>query len=128
MCSHVNSQDILFSYVSSESRVPASHPLRRIKAVADQVLRGLSTTFAEMYNTVGHLSIPPERLLNRNVLITRYSMRSRRLFSERLDTDLLIRWFLDINLDQPSFEHSTFRQNSERLLAHVVTRSFSTRS
>lgn len=96
--------------------------------MADQVLRGLWTTFAEMYNTVGHLSIPPERLLNCNVLITRYSMRSHRLFSERLDTDLLMRWFLDINLDQPGFEHSTFRQNSEQLLAHVVASSFSTRS
>lgn len=120
MRGHVNSQEMLFSHDSPESRVLAAHPLQRIKAVADEVLRGLLPTFAEMYNTVGDPSIPPERLLNRDVLITRYSVRSRWLFSKRLDTDLYFRWFLDMSLDERGFEHSTFSQNSERLLAHTV--------
>lgn len=124
MRGHVNSQEMLFSYVSPASRVPAAHPLRRIKAVADQVLRELSPTFAAMYSAVGRPSIPPERLLKSEVLIALYSVRSRRLFCERLDTDLLFRWFLEMSLDEPGFEHSTFSQNSERLLAHAVARKF----
>ena len=72
-------------------------------------------------------SIPSERLLKCAVLITRYSERSRQLFSERLDIDLPIRWFLGMSLDEPCFEHSTFSQNNERPLAHVVVRGFSTR-
>jgi transposase len=104
--------------------VPATHPLRRIKAVADQVLRDLSPTFTAMYSAIGRPSIPPERLLKSEVLIALYSVRSRRLFCERLDTDLLFRWFLDRSLDEPGFEHSTFSQNSERLLAHAVAQQF----
>lgn len=111
----VNSQEVLFSYISPESRVPIAHPLRRIKAVADQVLHGLSPTFAEMYSTVGRPSIPPERLLTSEVLIALYSVRSRRLFCEQLDYNLLFRWFLDMGLDEPGFEHSTLSQNSDRL-------------
>ena len=120
MRGHVNPQSMLFSYVSPDARVSAAHPLRRIKAVADQVLRGLSPTFAEMYSMVGRPSIPPERLLKSEVLIALYSVRSRRLYCERLDTDLLFRWFLDMSLDEPGFEHRTFSQNSERLMAHAV--------
>ena len=71
----------------------ADRMLQRIKAVADQMLRGLSPIFAEMYSAVCHPSIPSERFLNRDVLITEYSMRSRWLFSERLDTDFLFRRF-----------------------------------
>jgi len=124
MRGHVNSQAMLFSYLSPESRIPPTHPLRRIKAVADRVLRELSPTFAAMYSAVGRPSIPPERLLKSAGLIALYSVRSRRLFCERLDTDLLFRWFLEMSLDEPGFEHSTFSQNSERLLAHAVAQRF----
>lgn len=88
MRGHVNPQAMLFSYVSPEARVPATHPLRRIKAIADQVLRDLSPTFAAMYSVGGRPSIPPERLLKSELLIVPYSVRSRRLFCERLDCDL----------------------------------------
>ncbi|MBX3439415.1 MAG: IS5 family transposase [Planctomycetaceae bacterium] len=124
MRGHVNPQAMLFSYVSPESRVSAAHPLRCIKVVADQVLRELSPTLAAMYSAVGRPSIPPERLLKSELLIALYSVRSRRLFCERLDYDLLFRWFLDMSLDEPGFEHSTFSQNSERLLAHAVAQRF----
>ena len=124
MCGHVNPQAVLVSYLSPESRLPVRHPLRRIKAVADQVVRALSPTFAAMYSAVGRPSIPPERLLKSEVLIAQYSVRSHRLFCERLDTDLLFRWSLDMRLDEPGCEHSTSSQNSERLVAHAVAQRF----
>ena len=124
MRGRVNPQEMLFSYVSPESRVPAAHPLRRIKAVADQVLRDLSSTFTAMYSVGGRPSIPPERLLKSELLIALYSVRSRRLFCERLDYDLLFRWFLDMSLDESGFDHRTLSQNSERVLAHAVAQRF----
>jgi len=120
----VTPQAAMFSYISPEARVPAIHPLRPIKAMAEEVLATLSRTFDEMYSRVGRPSIPPERLLKSEWLIALYSIRSRRLFCERLDSDLLVRWFLDRSLDEPGFDHSTFSQNSERLLQHAVAQRF----
>jgi transposase len=117
-------QEAMFSYLSPEARVPATHPIRAIKAMADEALAGLSRLFDQMYSAVGRPSIPPERLLKAELLIALYSMRSRRLFCERLDYDILFRWFLDMSLDEPGFDHSTFSQNSERLLTHEVARRF----
>src|SRR5579883_710319 len=120
----VTFQQAMFSYVSPEARVPATHPLRRLKAVADQVLATLSPIFDKMYSTVGRPSIPPERLLKGELLIALFSLRGRRLFCEELDYNILFRWFLDMSLDEPAFDHSTFSQNSERLLQHDVARRF----
>jgi len=120
----VTPQAAMFSDISPEARVPAIHPLRPIKAMAEEVLATLSRTFDEMYSRVGRPSIPPERLLKSEWLIALYSIRSRRLFCERLDSDLLVRWFLDRSLDEPGFDHSTFSQNSERLLQHAVAQRF----
>ena len=108
MRGHVNPHAMLFRYLFPESRVPAAHPLQCIKAVADWVLRELSLPLAAMSSAVGRPSILPERLLKSAVLIALYSVRSRRLFCERLDTDLLFRWFLDMSLDEPGVEHRTF--------------------
>lgn len=71
---------------------------------------------------MGRPSIPPERLLKAQLRIALYSVRSDRLFCERLDYDILFRWFLDMSLDEPSWEHSTFGANRDRLLAHDVAR------
>lgn len=117
-------QEAMFSYLSPEARVPATHPIRPIKALADTMLARLSPLFDRMYSTVGRPSIPPERLLKGELLIALYSVRSRRLFCERLDYDILFRWFLDMSLDEPGFDHSTFSQNSERLLTHAVAQQF----
>lgn len=119
-----NGQEMMFSYVSPEARVPAAHPLRSIKAMADQVLRTLSPTFEAMYSQVGRPSIPPERLLKGELLIALFSVRGHRLFCEMLDYHMLFRWFLDMSLDEPVFDHSTFSQNSERLLQHDVAQRF----
>jgi transposase len=104
--------------------VPADHPIRLIKQQADAALQTLDRTFAEMYSDVGRPSIPPERLLKAQLLIALSSVRSDRLFCERLDYDILFRWFLDMNLEEPSWDHSTFSANRDRLLAHDVACRF----
>jgi transposase len=115
---------MLFSYLSPEARVPATHPLRPIKAMADAVLQQLSSTFEAMYSPTGRPSIPPERLLKGELLIALFSIRSHRLFCEMLEYNMLFRWFLDMHLDEPLFDHSTFSQNSERLLTHETAQKF----
>lgn len=117
-------QSGLFSDVAPEHRVPADHPLRILKAVADDALKTLSPTFTAMYSPLGRPSIPPERLLKAQLLIALYSVRSHRLFCEQLDYHILFRWFLDMSLDEPSFDASTFSQNQERLLQHAVAPRF----
>lgn len=124
MRGEVDPQQALFRYLSPEARVPATHPRRPIKAMADDVLASLSSTFDEMYSQMGRPSIPPERLLKGELLIALFSIRGHRLFCEQRAYNILFRWFLDMNLDEPVFDHSTFSQNSARLLAHQVARRF----
>jgi transposase len=92
--------------INLEERIPKEHPLRRIKLLADTVLKGLSATFDQMYSALGRPSIPPERLLKASLLMALYTIRSERMFCEQLTYNLLFRWFLDLELDQPSFDHS----------------------
>jgi transposase len=117
-------QASMFSVVSPERRIPADHPLRRIKAMADEILVGLSSTFDGMYSKVGRPSIPPERLLKSQILIALYSVRSDRQFCEQLDYNLLFRWFLDMSADEPTFDASSFSRNRDRLLDHDVASKF----
>ena len=117
-------QASMFSVVSPERRIPQDHPLRRIKALADEILTGLSSTFDAMYSKVGRPSIPPERLLKSQILIALYSVRSDRQFCEQLDYNLLFRWFLDMNADEPTFDASSFSRNRDRLLDHDVAGKF----
>lgn len=119
-----STQGHMFTYVSPEQRVPQDHPLRPIKESADQVLRELSPTFRAMYSKVGRPSIPPERLLKAQVLIALYSVRSDRLFCETLDYNILFRWFLDMSLEEPTWDASTFSKNRDRLLEHDVATKF----
>src|SRR6266849_3505251 len=107
-----------------EQRVAKEHPLRRIKELVDAVLQELSPLFDQMYSAVGRPSIPPERLLKASLLMALYTVRSERLFCEQLDYNFLFRWFLDLELDEPSFDHSSFSANRKRLLAHEVAGGF----
>lgn len=107
-----------------EERIAKEHPLRRIKQMADAVLKDLSPVFDRMYSTVGRPSIPPERLLKASLLMALYTVRSERMFCEQLDYNLLFRWFLDLEVDEPSFDHSTFSRNRARLMAHEVAGEF----
>jgi len=119
-----NTQSYMFSYLSSEQRVPGDHPLRPIKHCADIVLKELSSVFDEMYSNMGRPSIPPERLLKAQILIALYSVRSDRLLCEMLDYNILFRWFLDMNLEEASLDATTFTKNRDRLLEHNVAIQF----
>jgi transposase len=107
-----------------EQRIPREHPLRRIKQLAEAVLQELSPIFDQMYSGTGRPSIPPERLLKASLLMGLYTVRSERLFCEQLDYNLLFRWFLDLELDESSFDHSSFSANRKRLLEHAVAEEF----
>jgi transposase len=113
-------QVTMLAFVDLEERVPADHPLRTIKQLADRALAELSPVFDSMYAEVGRRSIPPERLLKASLLIALYSVRSERAFCEDLDYNLLFRWFLDMNLMEPSFDATSFTKNRVRLLEHRV--------
>lgn len=110
--------------INVETMIPAEHPIRTIKRLLDEVLREMDAHFDEIYAANGRPSIPPERLLLAKVLMALYSIRSERQFCERLQYDLLFRWFLDMNPDEPTFDHSTFSQNQKRLLQHKVADLF----
>ena len=110
----------MLTFIDTEARVPVNHPLRTIKSVADKALKALSPEFDRMYAEVGRPSIPPERLLKASLLIALYSVRSERAFCEELDYNILFRWFLDMDLMEPSFDATTFTKNRERLLRHRV--------
>jgi len=114
----------LFSYVDLEARVPSSHPLRAIQAIVNEAVGELSPTFAGLYARVGRPSIPPEQLLRALLLQAFYSIRSERQLMERLDFDLLFRWFVGLGIDDPVWDHSTFSKNRDRLLAGDVAAEF----
>jgi len=119
------SQTSMLCLISTEGRVPRDHPLRDIKRLADAALKRLSPQFDAMYSPIGRPSIPPERLLKAMLLMAFYSIRSERMFCEQLDYNLLFRWFLDMDMVEQAFDHSTFSQrNRERLLEHDVARKF----
>lgn len=117
-------QSSMLCLMSPESRVPQSHPLRSIKALADTVLTEMSPVFDSMYASMGRPSVPPERLLKSMLLMALYTVRSERQFCEQLDYNLLFRWFLDMDMVEGSFDASTFSRNRERLLQHEVTALF----
>jgi transposase len=119
-----NQQASMLSLRTPEERVPRDHPLRGVKELADEALRELSPVFDGMYSKRGRHSIPPERLLKATLLMALHSVRSERLFCEQLDYNLLYRWFLDMDLEERSFDHSTFSFNRERLLKHEVAEQF----
>jgi transposase len=107
-----------------EQRIPQEHPLRPIKQVTDRVLKNLSPIFDQMYSSVGRPSVPPERLLKASLLMALYTIRSERLFCEQLDYNLLFRWFLDMELEEKSFDHFSFTSNRKRLCEHEAAGDF----
>jgi len=114
----------MFSYVSMEERVPQDHPLRPIRRLVEQILATMSKRFDELYAENGRPSIPPERLLRALLLQIFYSIRSERLLMEQLDYNLLFRWFVGLEMDEPIWNHAVFSKNRERLLNETVAREF----
>lgn len=113
-------QTELISLLDAEALIAPEHPIRRIKRLVDEILTEMNPTFEAMYAESGRASIPPERLLKAKVMQALYSIRSDRQLCERIRFDVLFRWFLDLNLDEPVFDPSTFSHNQERLLEHDV--------
>jgi len=120
----VKRQSTMLSLVGPAQRIPKDHPIRRIKELADAELERLSPVFDEMYAGGGRPSIPPESLLKSCLLIALFSVRSERQFCERLDYDLMFRFFLDMGMDDDPFDASTFAKNKDRLLEADVARLF----
>lgn len=114
----------MFSYVSLEERIPNDHPLRAVRKVTDEVLREMSKDFDGLYSKVGRPSIPPERLFRGLLLQVFYSIRSERLLMEQLDYNLLFRWFVGLEIDEPVWNHAVFSKNRDRLLNQEVAHQF----
>lgn len=114
----------LFSYVSLEERVPRSHPLRRIRTLADAILTDLSPRFESIYSTNGRPSIAPERLLRALLLQIFYTVRSERQLMEQLDYNLLFRWFVGLGIDDPVWDATTFTKNRDHLLEGDIATEF----
>lgn len=114
----------LFHVFNVEERIRADHPLRDIKRRADRLLATMSPQFAAAYSRTGRPSVPPERLLKALLLMALYSVRSERQLCERIDTDLLFRWFLDLQPSEEAFDATTFCHNRRRLDEHELTKTF----
>jgi transposase len=117
-------QGCLFYAIDLEDRIRPDHPLRPIKATADRLLAGLSDRFDAAYSPVGRPGVPPERLFKALLLMALYSVRSERQLCERIDTDLLFRWFLDMSPEEPAFDATAFTHNRPRLDDHGLTAAF----
>jgi transposase len=118
------SQIVMLSSLTPDQLVPQDHPVRLIKPIVERALNELSPIFNQMYAPNGRPSIPPEHLLKASLLIALYSVRSERQFCERLQYDLLFKWFLDLNVMDKGFDPTVFSKNKERLLEHQVAREF----
>ena len=116
----------LFSYIDLEDRVRADHPLRPIREIANAALAALSGDFAALYCGLGRPSVPPEKLLRAMLLQAFYSVRSERQLMERIEFDLLFRWFVGIGIDDPVWDHSSFSKNRDRLLEGEIAAKFLT--
>ena len=117
-------QGAMFSYVAPERRVPPDHPLRAVRAMTDEALRGLSAQFARLYATTGRPSVAPEKLLRALLLQVLYSVRSERLLMEQLEYNLLFRWFVGLGLDDAVWDVTVFTKNRERLLQGEIAQAF----
>src|SRR5271163_2694619 len=113
-----------FSYVDLETRVPKDHPLRAIREIANGALSDLSADFAALYAPLGRPSIPPEKLLRASLLQAFYTICSERQLMERLQFDLLYRWFVGLGIDDAVWDHSVFSKNRDRLLEGDVAAKF----
>ena len=115
----------LFSYVDLEARVRPDHPLRTILEIANAALADLTREFAALYPArLGRPSIAPERLLRAMLLQAFYGIRSERQLMERMEFDLLFRWFVGLGVDEPAWDHSSFSKNRDRLLEGEIAAKF----
>jgi transposase len=117
-------QGTMWSRISPEQRVPVDHPLRPIREMVNVVLKDMSPSFSRIYAREGRPSIPPERLLRALLLQLFFSVRSERQLMEQLDYNLLFRWFVGLNADDPVWNPTTFTKNRERLIDAAIADKF----
>ena len=117
-------QSEMFSYLSLEERVPPDHPLRAIRKTVDEILRGMDKEFEGLYAKTGRPSVPPERLLRAVLVQIFYSVRSERMLMEQMNYNLLFRWFVGLEMDEPVWDHAVFSKNRDRLLNQEVAQNF----
>src|SRR6204780_4646259 len=110
----------VFSYISPEQRVPQDHPLRSLRAITDEALQQLRSRFNRLYAKTGRPSIAPEKLLRALLLQALYSVRSERMLMEQLNYNVLFRWFVGLNMDDPIWDVTVFTKNRERLLTGTL--------
>jgi transposase len=114
-------QAAMYSYVTLSARIPADHPVRAIRAMVDRALERMDAEFDELYSHTGRPSIAPERLLRASLLMALYSIRSERQLMEQLDYNLLFRWFVGLEMDDPVWDVTVFTKNRERLMAGQIS-------
>ena len=112
----------LFSYVDLEERIPARHPLRKIRQVVNDALASLDAEFEALYTDFGRPSIPPERLIRASLLQILFSVRSERQLMEQMDYNLMFRWFVGLGIDDPVWVPTVFTKNRDRLLTTEMSR------
>src|SRR6476620_8289988 len=117
-------QSSMFSYLSPDKRVPAQHPLRRIRVMVDEATQALSPVFSSLYSAFGRPSIPPEKLLRALLLQVLYTIRSERMLMEQLEYNLLYRWFVGLNVDDAVWDVTVFTKNRTRLLSADIAKQF----
>lgn len=115
-------QGAMFSYVTMEQRIPTDHPIRVIRAMVDEALREMDGTFSAMYSKLGRPSIAPERLLRAQLLMVLYSISGEERLIEQLNYNLLFRWFVGLEMDDPVWDATVFSKNRERLIAAEASR------
>jgi len=117
-----NRQGALFSFVDLDSRIPAKHPIRKLRQIVDTILATMNGEFSTRYSETGRPSIPPEQLLRASLLQVMYSIRSERQLVEQLDYNLMFRWFFGLGVDDPVWHHSYFASlMQESVTVHFIS-------
>jgi len=114
-------QSTMYSYVTLAQRIPADHPARAIRAMVDRALERMDAQLEQLYSTTGRPSIAPERLLRASLLMVLYSIRSERQLMEQMGYNLLFRWFVGLEMDDPVWDVTVFTKNRERLIEGAVS-------
>ena len=112
----------LFSYVDLAERIPARHPLRKIRRVVNDALASLDEDFDHLYVDFGRPSIAPERLIRASLIQILFSIRSERQLMEQMQYNLLFRWFVGLGIDDPVWVPTVFTKNRDRLLTTEMSR------
>jgi transposase len=114
-------QTAMYSYVTLSQRIPADHPARAIRAMVDRALERMDAELEQLYSRTGRPSIAPERLLRSSLVMALFSVRSERQLMEQLNYNLLYRWFVGLEMDDPVWDVTVFTKNRERLIEGEVS-------